>query len=277
MARYIKNFQTNAAFQTVHMAINQYLLSEGYEYINYNGESVFKKGNGVMTSPTFFKFSYFGNTVRMETWMTYVLLPGLYIGELDVDCFWGWAVKGTWKKQIKNLENILSNFAAQTTCQQPVQNNMAYNDNHETLQSNVSYQKSVPQSNSFISDDNPIPPTDYPVSRKEFINKYANPSLRKNITSIAILCYLCAGVTFVVSCLYYPLGCIDALILAGLALGMHLAKSKVCATFILVLSIIEVLLSMDSGSVPVLWLIVGISAVTTFNKIEKAYKEFIKR
>lgn len=121
------------------------------------------------------------------------------------------------------------------------------------------------------------PPAGQYVGRKEFIEKYAQPSLRKNIKSIAILCYVCAGLTFVMSIAVNPIGIIDALVLLGFALGMHIAKSKVCAILILVLSIIEVLLSLIVGAFPFWWLIAGISAVITFNKIEKQYKEFLNR
>ena len=121
------------------------------------------------------------------------------------------------------------------------------------------------------------PPAGVYVARKEFIEKYAQPSLRKNIKSIAILCYVCAGLTFLMSIAVNPYGIIDALVLLGFALGMHLAKSKVCAILILVLSIIEVILSLMVGAFPFWWLIAGISAVVTFNKIEKQYKEFLKR
>ena len=82
---------------------------------------------------------------------------------------------------------------------------------------------------------------------------------------------------FIVSCLFNPFGIIDALILAAFALGMHLAKSKICAILILILSIVEVLLSLASGSFPFWWLIAGVSAVITFNKIDKQYKAFLKR
>lgn len=334
MARYIKDFRTNVDSQAVHLAVNQYLQSEGYKYINYDGESVFKKGNGVWANPTFFKFSYSGNAVRMETWMKYAFFPGVYIGELGVDGFVGCAVKGSWKNRIRKLEGILSNFAVQTTNYTPThpQNNIDDNAT-QLLNNNGSFeetcimnenkvepivatpplfcnecgnqmpagarfcsvcgqkrpdsnidavnapnvaqnQQAFQQSAFNATNETPLTPTGYPVSRKEFINKYAQPSLRKNITSIAILCYLCAGLTFIASCLLNPLGIIDALILASLALGMHLAKNRVFAILILIFSIIEVLMSLASGSFPFWWLIAGISAVVTFSKIEKQYKQF---
>ena len=334
MARYTKDFQMKMDPQTIHSAVNQYLQAEGYEYINYDGENVFKKGSGVVSNPTFFKFSYFGNTVRMETWMKYAFFPGVYVGELGVTGVAGSAVKGSWKKRISHLETMLNDFIRQSAfySSAPTQSNVndetqLLNEDHfeETCvmnenkveycmscgaqmsagaafctacgQRNISqqvpasqpyaqqapasqpYAQQAPASQPYAqqaSASQPYAPAGYLVSRKEFIEKYAQPSLRRNITSIAILCYVCSGLTFVVSCFMNPMGIIDALILLGLALGMHLAKSKVCAILILILSIIEVLLSLLVGSGPIWWLIAGISAVVTFNKIEKQYKAFVQ-
>lgn len=289
MARYIKDFQINGDFQPIHSAIDQYLQREGYEYTNYDGENVFKKGNGLMSNPSFFKFSYAGNQVRMETWMKYALLPGVYVGELGLDGFVGAAVKGPWKKRTSQIESILANYMAQTAetvfctncgAQIPSVAMFCSGCGAKRLNNNTQneMQSNCEQPDVFSTPtDTPLPPSGQPVSRKEFIDKYAQPSLRKSITSIAILCYVCAGLTFVVSCIMNPAGIIDALILTVLALGMHLAKSKVCAILILVFSIVEVIFSLMVGAFPVWWLIAGISAVVVFSKIDKQYKQFLNR
>lgn len=327
MARYTKDFQTNVDAQTVHSAVYQYLQNEGYEYINYDGENVFKKGSGVISNPTFFKFSYSGNMVRMETWMKYALFPGVYIGELGVTGVVGSAVKGTWKNRISYIENILVNLSVQNQyySQNPVQDTIDYDDNEtQLLNDNNSFEETCvinenkaensssmfctscgarmpagtvfcsacgqkrqdtnaqnvaqQQAHTFYaSAETQQPPTGYPVSRKEFINKYAQPSVRKDIKSIAIVCYVCAGLTFIVSCIVSPIGIIDSLILAGLALGMHLSKSRGFAIALFVFSIIETLLSLVVGSFPFWWLFAGVAALVTFNKIEKQYKLFLNR
>ena len=340
MARYIKDFKINVDPQTAHSAVNQYLQKEGYEYINYDGENVFKKGQGVWSNPTFFKFSYAGNMVRMETWMKYAFFPGVYVGELGVTGFVGSAMKGPWKKRFSCLENMFSSLAAQTTYYPPApaQSTNTISDDNETqlLNENDSFEatciltenkagatsentafctscgaqmpdgtlfcsvcgqkrevvQSAPSNNTYVQEQQPqpqytnpfdaqatamYPPAGQYVSRKEFIEKYVQPSLRKNIKSISILCYVCAGLTFLMSIAVNPYGIIDALVLLGFALGMHIAKSRVCAILILILSILEVILSLIVGAFPFWWLIAGISAVITFNKIEKQYKEFLNR
>ena len=301
-----KDFMVNAAPQTVHSAINQYLQAEGYEYINFDGENVFKKGRGFFNSPTFFKFSYAGNVVRLETWMKYAFMPGVYVGEIGVDGFAGDSVKGAWKKRLKNIERMLSDFSVQPSsyATASVRNDsVVANDNETQLlkenaekeetrvltQSGTAYgatktqafcsgcgaripdgsrfcavcgkqcadtkraepvqqprqaaPRFEPQPGSFAANETPRPPEGASVSRKEFIEKYAQPSLRRNITSIAILCYVCAGINFVASCFLNPFGIIDSLVLAGLTFGMHLAKNRICAILILALSIVEAVIA----------------------------------
>lgn len=115
-----------------------------------------------------------------------------------------------------------------------------------------------------------------PVSKKEFIEKYASPGCRKDIKSTAILCYVCVGITTILSLAVNPIGFIDALILLGLALGMHLGKSKVCAILILIYSCLNAIIGLVTTGSVTGWMIIitGVFAVKTFNKIEKEYKEF---
>jgi len=73
----------------------------------------------------------------------------------------------------------------------------------------------------------------------------------------------------------YSLAAIDGLVLLGLTLGMHLGKSRGCAIAIFVVSIIEVIVSLQIQAFPWVWLVVGISSLVIFNKIEKQYKAFL--
>ncbi len=267
MARYVKDFPTCADAQAIHNDLYGYLTAEGYEYIQYDGENVFKKGQGFVSGPTFFKFTYYENFVRMETWMKMAFLPGVYIGELELEGFVGSAGKGPWKKRVKQIELMFNNYTSQSIEQQPMD---------DVMQSN--FNQGMPQNNICIAPDSvQLPPPGCPVSRKEFIENYAQPSVKKDIKTIAIICYVCAGITFAFSCIINPAGIIDALVLAGLALGMHLGKSKVCAILILILSIVECVAGLMAGSVPFWWLIAGVYAVVTFNKVDKQYKQFLNR
>lgn len=117
------------------------------------------------------------------------------------------------------------------------------------------------------------------VSKKEYINKYAPANLRKSINSISIACYVLCGISIIGGLImgsgWYVL--IDAVILLAPVLGMHIAKSKVCAVILLVISIIEcVLTSVMIGTVAGWWwIIASISAVSAFRKIDKEYNSFL--
>lgn len=338
MARYIKNYQIDKTPQEVHSILSQFLQAEGYEYIQYDGENVFKKGKGWLTSPTFFKFSYSNNMVHMETWMKYALLPGVYVGELGTSGFVGAAVKGVWKNRIAYIDRVLSQpqFTQSMPMHADSEQNLqpqygeelgatqVLNEEEEgtqvldegymgtpglDIEPGISKEKygevvfctncgtRLPKSSAFCTScGHPVgqnqygqklsgaqspytamtPPAGQFVSKKEFINKYAQPFLRKDLKTIAITCYVCAGATFLVSCFINPLGIIDALLLLGLTLGMHLGRSKVCAILIFVLSCIEVLLSIIAlETPPIVWLVTGIGALVTFHKIDKQYRQFL--
>ena len=85
-------------------------MSEGYEFINFEGDNVFKKGHGIATGPTIFKFTVDCGIILMETWMKYAVLPGVYAGEIGTTGFLGCAAKGPWKNRIEYIEGILSRY-----------------------------------------------------------------------------------------------------------------------------------------------------------------------
>lgn len=112
MARYSKDFPLKTSPDAIFQTVYQYLITEGYEYIQYDHENVFKKGKGLMAGPTFLKLSFSESTVRLEAWMKYALLPGVYVGELGLTGFVGAAVKGPLKRRVARIETILTQYAA---------------------------------------------------------------------------------------------------------------------------------------------------------------------
>ena len=108
MARYVRDFPLSAAPEQVYGAVRQYLMTEGYSETTLNGENVLKKGDGWVTGPTCFKFTFFEGFVRMETWMFYAILPGVYGSELGLEGFVGCAAKGPWKQRVRQVEQILA-------------------------------------------------------------------------------------------------------------------------------------------------------------------------
>lgn len=106
--RYVKDFEIVGDKQAVFNEVSKYLVSEGYEYREFEGEKVFKKGKGLMTGPTFIRLSCSGDLVRLEAWMKMAILPGVYVGETDLDGFMGAAAKGPLITRVKKIEGYLA-------------------------------------------------------------------------------------------------------------------------------------------------------------------------
>ncbi len=108
MPRYMRDFPMIGTPDQMYGMVRDYLFSEGYVETNVKGENVLKKGDGWVSGPTCFKISFYGNFMRMESWMLYAVLPGVYGGEIGVDGFVGSATKGPWKKRIAHIEQMLA-------------------------------------------------------------------------------------------------------------------------------------------------------------------------
>lgn len=55
MSRYMNNIQTSKSSDEVLRVANDYLASEGFHKVEYNGEEVWKKGHGLALGPQFIK------------------------------------------------------------------------------------------------------------------------------------------------------------------------------------------------------------------------------
>ena len=76
----------------------------------------------------------------------------------------------------------------------------------------------------------PVSMVEKAATKKEFLKLPENKKYRKEINGAAIICYVCAGITLLAVLATGALSSIvDAAILVGLGLGIHLAQSKVCA------------------------------------------------
>lgn len=286
MGRYIKDFYCTAPSQTVFEALNNYLLSEKYEYVNFDGENVFKKGDGFFAGPTFFKFTFYQEIVRVESWTKYAFLPGVYVGEIEGSGIANKNRNGALGRRTFEIERIITSFGGMAY-PQPV--NIPVADASVNFNVNSYNVICMNCGNSVIPNNGICPVCAVPlpsgnvtpavgnISRKEFIENYLPKSEKRNINSIAYLCYFCAAITTIFGIFTEPLAIIDAVILAGLALGMQLTKHRVFSILLLIFSIIEMILGIFAGSYPVWWLAAGIAAFVVFNKIEKKYKQFTNK
>lgn len=120
MARYVTTYKITGNMSEAYSYIQQYLFSEGYELINFEGENVFKKGHGVVSGPSIFKLTISGEYLILETWMKYAVLPGVYAGEIGTTGFLGWAAKGPWKNRLEYIEGMLSRYGVCVSGQQNI-------------------------------------------------------------------------------------------------------------------------------------------------------------
>ena len=106
MARYVQQFRTNFAPAQVSEFMNSFMRNEGFSYINYNGEYVWKKGVGLLTAPQYIKLSQTNNGYVIEAWIKVALLPGVYVGEMGIDGGFG-AIP---KKLLKDKVNAIFGY-----------------------------------------------------------------------------------------------------------------------------------------------------------------------
>lgn len=111
MARTVKAFPMAYFPDALFNAIHAYLLSEGYEYIQYNNENVYKKGMGILMGPTFIKVSFQDNLVYLEAWLKFAVLPGIYVGESGLTGLLGVAVKGPLRNRFAYIESMIQYYA----------------------------------------------------------------------------------------------------------------------------------------------------------------------
>lgn len=121
------------------------------------------------------------------------------------------------------------------------------------------------------------------ISFKEFYKDYCSSNTKRNINGSAIVLYVCFGITLALAFAASALGMdlwasiIDAILVLGLALGIHIGKSRVCAVIILVYSIINCIYSLiATGRMSgYLVIIAGVYATIYTFKARKEYNEYI--
>lgn len=88
--------------------IQQFLLGEGFAPRVLNREECWQKGSGILTGPQFIKITQLQNYFRVEAWIKYALLPGVYIGEMGIEGFFGALPKSILKKRVFKILAIIN-------------------------------------------------------------------------------------------------------------------------------------------------------------------------
>ena len=115
------------------------------------------------------------------------------------------------------------------------------------------------------------------ATKKEFLKLPENKKMKSEINASAIICYICAGITLLVTLTSGNMfSLLDVVILLVLGLLIQLKQSRACAIILLVYSIINVVYTIISTQSFGGYLIViaGIFAVIYTFKCEKEWKEY---
>ena len=141
--RFETDFVINQPNEFVKFIVQDFFSKEGFTYTEYNGEYVWKKGNGWVTAPQFIKVDYMNGQIHIEAWLKMVLLPGVYFSEMNLKGGYGILLKKELQKTVDSLIALL---------QQPV-NHPAYAPNGTPQQGfnpsgygNVPFQQPIPVS-----------------------------------------------------------------------------------------------------------------------------------
>ena len=103
MARFVTDVPTGYTPQEVNTILSQFAQAEKFEYVNFRGENVFKKGSGWFTVPQCMKVDIYDGVVHIEAWIQNLLIPGVYLNEMDFDGYYGWIIKEAFKNLLNRL------------------------------------------------------------------------------------------------------------------------------------------------------------------------------
>ena len=109
MARFIADFTVARpdADRFIGFIVRDFFQKEGFKYMEFKGENVWKKGTGALAAPQFIKLRFKNGQVHLEAWLRAVWLPGVYGKEMDFSGAWGFAVKEMFHGTVNQLIGLL--------------------------------------------------------------------------------------------------------------------------------------------------------------------------
>ena len=107
MARYQNTLKMTKDYPVYEKAISDLLESKGFAPVDYNGTPMWKKGMGVLAGPQFVGFHQEGQTIVLEGFIRFALLPGVFIGEMGTEGIVGIVPKRQLKKLLTAVEDLI--------------------------------------------------------------------------------------------------------------------------------------------------------------------------
>lgn len=121
MARFVIHEVLNQPDDFVSYMMNDFLTKHGFSYVEFKGQMVFRAGGGWFEMPKFLVWNYQNGVLHLEAWARYLILPGVYSKEKDLEGFYGIVVKQAYKNDIIQLVQLLHQpVAGAGQVQQPV-------------------------------------------------------------------------------------------------------------------------------------------------------------
>ncbi len=104
MARYINYVNTSLNEEELSSLVCDTMKKKGFKQKTRDGVLVWQKG-GALVAPQFVKVAYQDKKAKVEGWLKFSLLPGVYYGEMDLSGTMGFAIKNALRKNIADLES----------------------------------------------------------------------------------------------------------------------------------------------------------------------------
>lgn len=106
MARTTIKIQYTIPFDKVESIIKNILLQEGYKEINLNNETVWKKGNGLITAMQYIKLEFDNNFISVSGWIQ-TGIGNIGGNEMDLNGIIGAVPKKSVLKVISKIQNAI--------------------------------------------------------------------------------------------------------------------------------------------------------------------------
>lgn len=121
-------------------------------------------------------------------------------------------------------------------------------------------------------------PNGAPMTKQQFIKLPGMSQVRGSLVGAACIAYFCAAATLIFAVVINPLSILDAAIILGLALGMHLGRSRACAFVLLGYSIFNFFYSIIENHTGGGWLIIlaAIIGCIATCRLHASYKNYIQ-
>lgn len=107
MARYQADYATVRPDEWIRPIAEDFFKREGFVQTEYKGKLVWKKGSGWFAAPQYIQLEYGQGRLHIEAFLRWVILPGVYGGEMGLSGFWGFAVKAMLQERVNNLIRLL--------------------------------------------------------------------------------------------------------------------------------------------------------------------------